>query len=106
MNNQVYLSPQGPLQKHLEQVEAESLCDWRWSGVLLLVKEAPPIILKSALAGGSLPSLLLASVFRIAGHEGLLLHFSAGETERGWIGTGGKRRNKWVVMLPRAVQSS
>ena len=103
-----------PLHKHLEYLEAESrhgpFMSGGGGGVSFLAEEGPLIIAKTMLQEPPKRSqtrlgLPCASVYRIAGHgvRFYLSCVSAREAERGLIGTGGKKRKKWVVLLSRAL---
>lgn len=78
-------------------------------GVPFLVKEGPLIIVKSTLHGPpqrsqtwlGLPFACVQNCWPWC--QMLPLCISARETEGGLIGTGGKKRKKWVVLLSRAL---
>lgn len=103
----------GPLHKHLKQLEAESPSSPLRVGVegvgrSLLERACGHYKGYTAWAPwresntpGPSAHSLSSEVLATESHPPLCI--SARETERGLIGTGGKKRRKWVVLLSRAL---
>lgn len=75
-------------------------------GVPFLAEEGPLIIADNERCGSHLREAKRGWVFRAllcTWCQILPLCVSAREAERGLIGTGGKKRKKWVVLLSRAL---